>query len=508
MAAPSNQYTVNYFPINNGGYQMWSSYNGSQYQTDMETAKSLGFNAIRVNLAAKSGVFDFSSPTAAELANLTDFYNRSKTVGIALHLALFDFWGNFGLIQGSQTWVSAMLGALPDTTNIAVIEIQNETRYASTSTYSGGFDSGWPNGTTQYSQVGQVAVVWAQQMIPYIRSIASGIPVTSSCSYGYADLTAFFNAVNNTSAAPSWYDWHCYAGSSNLAYSALQTAIGVVGDPANLSIGETGLTSTLSGDQGALQAEQAEADYIQAVRWSCAQLGLPEPSPWILFDMNNSAQFSGGQTFGLLDTSGNLKFSGKMYQAISPGSTIPAVGLNGNMQGDQPDSSGNPLPIRWRLYRGGTGTQPINATVDSTNTYQGNPTVLLTGSGGTSGSDNPPALESRPCTWPVISQGQTYVFSCALKATGSYGAGSSPSLEVSWYDSSGSYISSTNGSVLALTASFARFSLNSTAPTGAAFTRLFVSVGYNAGNIWVGGATWAGITGRILSHGSQRFRLN
>lgn len=144
MSAPTSQHTVNYYPVNNGGYQMWSTYNGAQYQADMQTAKDLGFNTMRVFLAAYPGIFDFVTPTAAELANLTDFYKRAVTVGIKLHLTLFGFWGDYGCISGSKTWIAAVLGALPDTTNIAAIEIQNETRYALTTAYTGTFDAGWP----------------------------------------------------------------------------------------------------------------------------------------------------------------------------------------------------------------------------------------------------------------------------------------------------------------------------------------------------------------------------
>ena len=164
--------------------------------------------------------------------------------------------------------------------------------------------------------------------------------------------------------------------------------------------------------------------------------------------MASSVQFSGGQTFGLFDKSGNAKFSGKMYQAIPPGSTIPPIGLNGDMQGNQPDSNDNALPRSVGTLKGQTGEQPVTSAIDTVTTYQGNPTVLLTGSGSTSSGDNPPALESDPCTWPVIVEGRSYTFNCALKATGVYGSGVSPSLQLSWYDSSGRYISSTNGSAL------------------------------------------------------------
>jgi hypothetical protein len=491
MTAPTNQYCVNYFPINNGGYQMWSSYNGPQYQTDMQTAKRLGFNTIRVILAATGGVFNFGTPTAGELANLTDFYKRAQAVGINIHLTLFDYWGCYGQITASKTWISAILHALPNTANIAVIELQNETRYASTSSYTGGFDAGWPSGTPEYSTVGQVATTWAKLMVPYIRSIAPGIPITSSTSYGTADLSAYLAAVKNTSAAPNWYDWHCYTGAASLVYSALQQVIAIVGSPAMLYIGETGLGSAPAGTQGTLQAQQAQSDYIQAIRWSCAQLGLAEPAPWILFDMNSSAQFPGGQTYGLCDTSGNVKLAAQMYQAIPPGGTVPAISLNGNMQGNQPDSLGNALPVRWSLYRGNSGAQPINAAIDNTNPYQGNPAILLTGSAGTAASDNVPALQSYPYTFPLVSPGQTFTFTCALKAAGSYGGGNSPFLEMAWYNSSGSYISVSTGPKLTLSNTFARYSVSAAAPAGSAYATLLVNVGYNAGSIWVSGATWA-----------------
>jgi hypothetical protein len=493
MTAPRTQFMVNYFPANNGGYQMWSAYQGPQYQADMITAKSLGFNALRVILAAKDGYFDFSVPTAAQLANLTDFYSRAKTVGISLHLTLFDHWGSYGQIRGSQAWVSAVLGALPDTTNIAAIEIQNETRYASTAIYSGRFDGGWPSGTAKPEQLGSVAIAWSQLMIRFIRSIVPDLPVTASCSHGKADLSAYIAAVNESRDAPDWYDWHCYTGSSSLVHSALQDIVDIIGDPAMLYIGETGLTSAPIGTQGAVQGRQGQSDYIQTVRWSCAQLGLPEPSPWILFDIHRSAQFPDGQTFGLFDTAGNAKISGEMYERFPPGSTIPAIGLNGHMEGNQPDVYGNALPIRWSLYRGQTGRQPIAAAIDTTNTYQGYPTVLLTGSGATSAGDNQSALESRPCTWPVVSRGERYKFACALKASGAYGSGMSPSLQISWYDSSDRYISSNNGPALVLASTFGHYSLVGTAPSSAAYARLFVRVGYNSGRIWVGGATWTNV---------------
>ena len=533
MAAPRSVYTVNYFPIVNGGYSMWTTadYDGAQYQADMDLAVSLGFNAMRVFLAATDGVFDYPGPpTDAELDNLVDFYDRSKTAGINLHLTLFDFWSTYGLIDGAQTWADAILTALPDFTNLACIEIKNEVPYSSTATYSGGFDAGWPGGTPEYTEVGEVACVWAQQMIPYIAGVATDVPVVTSCNAasaggGVADLQALYDAVNGTGAQPGWYEWHSYAvtataqssGRAAAVQSALQQVIAVVGDPAVLAIGETGFNSTPDGTTtggapyapatcGPVMGLQNQADYIQATRWYCQQLGLGEPSPWMLFDLEPCAQFSGGQTFGLYTTSAAAKPAGVVYQQIPPGSyAIPGTGINGNMQGTpQEDAESNYLPPRYGLYRGQDGAQPITATVDTINTYLGNPSVLLTGSAETSGGDNPPALEIDPATWPLVTgqNGNTYTFSVALKATGTYGNGTTqPDLLISWYSFTypgDEFISNTTGPLLTLTDSWQRFSLAATVPAGADFPRVFVRVGYNAGAIWVAGARWSGTPPLIM----------
>lgn len=505
--SPANLYTISYFPAVNAGYTMWSSYNGTQYQSDMQTARSLGFTSLRVFLAARSGVFDFPVPTSSELSVLADFYNRSKEAGIALHLTLFGQWiglnqisNAYGQIAASMQWASAILGALPDMANVSCIEIRNEIPFSSAAAYpSNGFDSGWPSGTPEYGQVGQVAVVWAQQLIPYIRSLAPGVPVTASTTHDpTTDLATWVAASKGQSWAPSWYDWHCYAGSANdpatsgpaepgLIYAALQSAISVVGGAAPLVIGETGCSSAAHGTQSSGQAQRSQADYIQAVRWSCAQLGLPDPGAWTLWDLQASAQFPDGQKFGLIAASGTGKVSSSLYQVVPPGTSVPPVGINGAMLGYQTDANSYVLPDRWVLYKGEQGMQPIASALDSSSTYLGYASVRLSGSSGSSSTDNPPALETDPVTAPVIKPGTTYTFGCYLKASGTVGT---PSLEVSWYGASGGYISSANGSLLTLGTSFAQYTLRSTAPSGARYARLFVKTPGNGGSIWVTNASW------------------
>jgi hypothetical protein len=501
-AGPSsltNLHKIKYFPVVNAGFEMWSSYNGPRYQADMQTAKNLGFNSFHIFLAARPGVFGFPNPTQAELNKLADFYNRSKTVGIKLGITLFDEWASsygknpYGHIVGSQAWAKAVIGALPDLANLSGIEIKNEIKLSTDEAYplSLGFDSGWPSGTPQYGQVRQVATVWLRQMIPYIRSIAPGLPVTASTNgEPTTNLAAFVAAVKNTKAAPDWYDWHCYTDNSpGLIYSQLRSAINVVGGAGPLYIGEMGCDSQPTGNQGVLQGQQAEADYVQAARWCCAQLGLPEPAQWILFDMLASAQFPTGNRFGLYNTRGAIKLCGKLYQAIPPGSTVPPIPVNGTMRGgNQPDANGNALPPHWYLFTGNQNDQPITSAIDTINTYQGNPSILLTGSANTLARENPPALATNAITAPIPVPGQTYTWSAYLKASGSYGR---PALEVSWYGAYDVYLSSTNGAQLALSRSFTRHSLLTMAPAGAEYARLLVKTPNNAGSIWVANASWA-----------------
>jgi hypothetical protein len=511
MPAPSGVYMVNYFPVTNGGYSMWSSYSGFTYQSDMTVARSLGFNCMRIILAARTGVFDFPDPTAAELANLTDFYNRAKAVGMNLHVTLFDHWRDLGLIAGSKKWLAGILSAFPDYSHIQCFELKNEPKFASTDSYTGRFDAGWIQ--SRPSAAGAAALGWYQYIVPWLRTNAPGVKITVSCTSGYGHLQALISNVNANGNAPDWYEWHCYAGRrAHNVYSALRQIIAVAGGAANLFIGETGLGASSSEDLTTPRTallEQQQSDYIQTVRWACQELGLPEPAPWILYDMKECAQRPNGQTCGLLDVNGNAKTAGKMYQAIAPGSAVPPVDINPSLAGPlQADANTPPnnLPPRLLVYKGNGGAQPISAQGDNSpgNTLGANPwAVLLTGSSATSGTDNPPALEVDPPCWPVLSggagDGQSYTFTVWLKATGDYQGGSAyqPSLAISWnrytqlsHGGKTSFISNANGPQLRLTSTYQKFSLTATAPAGVDYARLFVRVGHNAGSIWVGGWTW------------------
>jgi hypothetical protein len=159
-----------------------------------------------------------------------------------------------------------------------------------------------------------------------LRALAPGIPLTTSVPSGQGTATTglglYYRASHGTDWQPDWYDYHCYGGQNSIA-SQLHTALNVVGgDPAMLHVGEFGMgTNSMSISQS---ERQACANYMQNVRYYCHKLGLAAPEPWILHDIKPCGEFSTGQSFGLLTTSGALTPAGELYKKYPP-STVPPV---------------------------------------------------------------------------------------------------------------------------------------------------------------------------------------
>lgn len=510
MTTPRDVYMVNYFPAAKAGYVMWTSYDGALYQADMVVAKSLGFNTLRIFITVANG-FSFPTPTSPQLANLVDFYTRAKSLNLRIHLTLFDAFGNFGQITNSKTWVTAILTSLPDTTALQAIELQNEQHFASTATYSGGFDAGWPSDTTKYTVLGQVCLVWTMQLMPFIRTLLPSVPVVISTNgedatypNAVAGLVVGVTTLTNTPADPDWWEYHCYmpnGGHRISAYYLVQQAIKIVGDSSRLFIGETGYSpgdyAANAGLAGILQ--QYHADWHQSIRWACQQLEVPEPAPWMLYDVTANAAWSANQYMGLLDTNGNAKEASRLYIKYPLGSRVPSIDINSTMEGIVTDQLGNTTPRRWRSYNGATQSQPITTVIDTSTRYQGHPTMLLTGSSASVNTDNPPGVYIEVgSSIPVIETGRSYTMGVAMKGSG---ATLSPSLTISWYGVTG-YINGTNTSSITLGTSFVQYTLTGTAPAGAIAMRLSVNTPKNAGSIWVGGAVWKSDAGqRLINRG-------
>jgi hypothetical protein len=340
IPAPSSTiYSVNYFPPVNGGYSMWTNYSHAQTVAAINAAQNLGFNSLRVILAASDDAFSFPSPTAGQLANLQDVYVSCINSGMSLHLTFFDQWSQFGYIDGSNTWLEAVIGSLRNVnsslSNIWVMETKNELFSAANEnvTYTEGFDAGWPglepvDGVIwDFDNPGNsIALIWVELVTAQISSLAPDIPITTSMPSGQGTSTTglgfYYNNVNGTSYAPAWYDYHLYGGGVTGMDSLLQDALSAVGnDTSMLYIGEFGYD--LETTEATSAELQDQAEYVQNARYYCQQLGLREPEYWILYDMEKCLQFPDGQSDGLYATDGTRKLSGDVYAEYPPGSTVP-----------------------------------------------------------------------------------------------------------------------------------------------------------------------------------------
>jgi hypothetical protein len=565
--------------------------NAAQYSADLAKIASLGFNTVRAFLAAVDGAFDYPGPpTSGELANLNDFLSRANAAGLKVHLNLFDSESNYGQVAASKAWAETVIGAITDLSYVQCIEIKNEIPFVYAVQYGGAYDSGWPleqsytvsatgtdvvtgsefsagmvglqfliagtayavasyQSSTQITMTaavptgtsvpmtittGTAGTVWVQQMIPYLRGITS-LPLPISCAArhiptgdaGTLQLSGAYAALHGTSAAPDWYEWHCYttpqeisssrniAGISSIIYDVLSQVISAVGDPSLLFIGETGLNttpgatghSTVPAQMGQVQVWQCQVNYIWGVRWACWQLGLPEPAPWVLYDIIGNAYYA-AQTFGLYTATGHAKPITGHYQQIAPGSDIPGVPMNGNMSGPpQADAAGNLLPPQWTLFQGSSNDQTIAATVDPANPWNGNIPILLTGS-----ADSEPALEwDSSAGFPLLTgqNGHKLTWYVIAKAEGDYGDGVTyPHLTVDFYqfEWAGSvFVSSHNGTLLTLTDEYAVYSLVATIPV-CDYARFFFFTGANAGSIWVAAGALNGPLPVLARRGATWYR--
>jgi hypothetical protein len=124
--------------------------------------------------------------------------------------------------------------------------------------YRGGFDSGWPSTVPEYtynwvepSIGGSVWLVWLEHITQKIRSLAPGIPITTSepsgqflpdndSNNGRDGLGVYYEASHGKKWAPDFYALHVYSGTdASYALTEMRTALSTTGGDKSLWIGET-----------------------------------------------------------------------------------------------------------------------------------------------------------------------------------------------------------------------------------------------------------------------------
>src|SRR5262249_5777692 len=140
-------------------------------------------NSVRVIVQVDP--FGWPAPTAPMLAHLAEFVHIADQHGLKVHLTLFDVWDKYTEIDNSKTWAAAVVMPFAGDPRLNTIELRNEIDPT------------------------PAALAWANAMIPYLKSISGGLPVTIS-EWGTYRMQLLVNALN---PAPDAWDYHNYADS-------------------------------------------------------------------------------------------------------------------------------------------------------------------------------------------------------------------------------------------------------------------------------------------------------
>ncbi len=444
---------VSYYPARNGWSRMWTNWDPGTIDADFGRAAALHFNTVRIIVQAWT--VGYPTPQPYMQSRLAGAVALAAAHGLKVQLTLFDWWSSYTDIGGSEQWARAILAPYAGDSRIAFIELQNEID---------------PNNGT--------AMAWARHMLPYLRRIASGIPVTVSGQTGISGLSALVAALR--SSPPDFYSYHYY-DSAALAFTKLQQAQQVVA-PAPLFIGETGFSSAIdnsvAADNGipnvpaALEAYQDY--YYRAVQNAASQLGLGSVAPWTLndFQPGSIASVPAGSPeygFGLYHVDGSAKpIAASVAQYLATG-TVNTTFNSGFEQ------CANGVPAGWQIYRANQGT----FSCDSTATHSGAFAAKISQS--TGDSSGVPSFTVDPIISGLVA-GRT--FTASVWARGSNVTGQTR-IALCWFGINNQYLGQVGSAPLpAGTTSWTQLSVSASAPAGAAYVQIDLKSAYNTGAVW------------------------
>jgi hypothetical protein len=450
---------INYYPENDAWTNMWLRFHPAEINNDFARIQESGFNTVRIILQAYAGVFDYPVPTPAELEKLSQVVTLAAEYHLKVHLTLFDDWGQYMDLVGSQQWADAIVEPYAGDPRVSIIELQNEMDLNATG-----------------------SLTWAQTMIPYLRCIDGGIPVTISES-GLARMERLVNALCST--PPDFYDVHLYEYDGRIYQTLKQVQALLQGAP--FFIGETGYSTypqSQGGFSGTAQnvvAQEAQQQYYyRMVFYAAKGLGLPFPTPWILSDFSSAAfprppQLATLQQayFGLLRIDGSRKPAAETIASLLAGNPIETSFNNGFEQGD-----GQGLPTLWRIAQNASLGFTANFAQDTTVAHSGKASARISHS--TESKYGTASFFLNPIQYVI--PGQTYsvsVWGKGLLATGR------DYLSIAWFDAAGHLLSEnaspcfSNG-----TYDWQQRTLVARAPAQAAGMEIHLNSQGNTGTVW------------------------
>lgn len=448
-AALANLRLIDYFPASDGWGNMWWRWDPAQMEVDFARIAALHANGVRIIVSAPA--FGFPKVNATMAARLAQTLAMAAADGLRVELTLFNEWQQYGEVTQSEEWARELIAPFRGDQEIAYIDLHNELP----------------------ANDDAAALSWAQALVPFVKGIDGGIPVTvsSSISSGLAPLEALVKGLG--ADQPDLYDVHYYGDPAD-AYAVLAAAKQLVGQ-VPLYVGETGFATSpaygwadgLVPSAGSLESYQDY--YFRMVDLAAQALGLALPAPWILYDMPGQGTTQWGHHMGILHSDGAPKPAATTLATIFAGGAVPLSFNNGFEQG----SDG--LPWLWRRWL----PDEARFALDTTVAHSGTASARIEDSTGNH-TVGCPAFYIAPVA--VVTPGVTYSAGAWLRSRRAAGISR---VVLVWSEADGHYLSSSESPSLPPgNNEWTHLTVSASPPAGAAAVEIDLQVCENPGATW------------------------
>jgi hypothetical protein len=437
---------LNWFPVQGPHQRMWTVFDPGAIDRDLGAVAALHGNAVRVILDVRA--FTVPSPPPVYLDELSRTVGLAAAHGLRVQLTLFDQFGEYARVADSDRWADAVLGRFRSDPRIAFIELQN-----------------------QIDPRNDGAMRWARQLLPYVREVSGGIPVTVSVDAPASNLVDLQLALG--SAAPDFWDFHYYY----LPASARATfrEVAAIAAPRPLLIGEAGYSTfpgndAIPGVPQTVPAQEAYQEYLlRTVELAAIEAGLPPAAPWLLNDLRSCDDCKPvDDLYGLLRADGSAKPAAATISDVFAGAPVDRdidLGFE-RAAGDD--------PAYWRVV----GAAGATFRRDPGVAHEGTASALV--EGGEQGATGDHCWAVEPLDPPRA--GGRYSLSAWARGRSATGR---TAVEVAWLDYAGSAIDTAASSPLAGgDTGWTRLSVSSPVPPGTVAAELRLCTAQNGGSAW------------------------
>jgi len=423
---------------------------------DADFARIASLHANTVRLALNASV----RPGADTAFRIETFLQHASAHGLRTQVTLFNGYKAYD-VAWSKTWAAGMLLRLAGDRRIAFVELQNEV-----------------------DPTNAAAMTWARALMPVVRGLLHGIPLTVS-EGGYCAVATNLALLKNRlgTSLPDFWDVHYYCPAA-AAYVLLRRAVAVA-SPLPVLIGESGY-STVADDpsvphsaQGTAWQEAEQARFFQTVMDAAAAAGMPPAGVFLDSDISSAREPATKPSelhFGLFRLDGTAKPAAAVVAAAFQGVHAPAAGNSSFEQ----DAGG--YPVGWVAQESSFGTFAVDTTV----AHSGTASVSIAAAGADDATGAAPA-------WSLdvprsIQVGSRYTGSAWVRASANDGT---VLVEIVWRNGFGRGLGiSLSPALPSGDTGWTLLTASGVAPAGTAYAELLLESRSNHGTAWFDDASF------------------